>query len=64
VTPRKERFAGFSDHVGRRWAERQKVFGLSLSAHVGLLRQAGFARAGPVRQYGTGYVVVATRQAT
>ncbi|MFI1354157.1 class I SAM-dependent methyltransferase [Streptomyces sp. NPDC020898] len=35
--------------------------GLPLSAHVRLLRQAGFAHAGPVWQYGSSYVVVATR---
>lgn len=35
--------------------------GLPLSAHVRLLRQAGFTHAGPVWQYGNSYVVVATR---
>lgn len=35
--------------------------GLPLSAHVRLLRQAGFTHAGPVWQYGSSYVVVATR---
>ncbi|MBX7554850.1 class I SAM-dependent methyltransferase [Streptomyces sp. tea 10] len=35
--------------------------GLSLSAHVGLLRQAGFERAGAVWQYGDSCVVVAIR---
>lgn len=34
---------------------------LPLSAHVRLLRQAGFTHAGPVWQYGNSYVVVATR---
>ncbi|MFF4576707.1 methyltransferase domain-containing protein [Streptomyces sp. NPDC001410] len=34
---------------------------LSLSAHVQLLRQAGFGHAGPVWQYGDSYVVVAIR---
>ena len=35
--------------------------GLPLSAHVRLLRQAGFAHAGPVWQYGDSHVVVAIR---
>ncbi|GAB2879010.1 class I SAM-dependent methyltransferase [Streptomyces deserti] len=35
--------------------------GLPLSTHLRLLRQAGFAHAGPVWQYGNSYVVVATR---
>lgn len=35
--------------------------GLPLSAHVRLLRAAGFAQAGPVWQFGTSQVVVAVR---
>ncbi|SFC92787.1 class I SAM-dependent methyltransferase [Streptomyces aidingensis] len=34
---------------------------LTLSVHVRMLRQAGFTHAAPVWQYGTSYVVVATR---
>ncbi|WP_030954121.1 class I SAM-dependent methyltransferase [Streptomyces sp. NRRL S-481] len=34
---------------------------LPLSAHLGLLRQAGFSKAGPVWQYGDSYVVVGVR---
>ncbi|MGW0825785.1 class I SAM-dependent methyltransferase [Streptomyces sp. NPDC002845] len=94
------RTAEIADHIGLRWAQRQRVFahedwhawwaavaddaeladllaarhhrprngtgggngpGLPLSAHVRLLRQAGFTDAGPVWQYGNSYVVVATR---
>ncbi|MFI8193744.1 class I SAM-dependent methyltransferase [Streptomyces sp. NPDC085946] len=91
--------AGICGDVGRRRAERQRVFAhedwtswwtaaagdpeladllaerrlrqaadapagaarLSLSAHVRLLRQSGFAQAGAVWQYGDSYVVVAVR---
>ncbi|MGY0063825.1 class I SAM-dependent methyltransferase [Streptomyces sp. LZ34] len=35
--------------------------GLSLSRHTALLRQAGFAQAGPVWQFGNGHVLVAVR---
>ncbi|MER5544014.1 class I SAM-dependent methyltransferase [Streptomyces sp. NPDC002589] len=91
--------AGIAGHIGRRRAERQRVFAhedwsswwtavaedpeladlltarrsrqpdrgtggtarLSLSAHLGLLREAGFGCAGAVWQYGDSHVVVAIR---
>ncbi|MEV0222858.1 class I SAM-dependent methyltransferase [Streptomyces sp. NPDC050704] len=46
---------------GRREPATGNTAGLPLSAHVRLLRQAGFAQAGPVWQYGNSYVVVAIR---